>query len=78
MPYRLNCIIAMNLPLIIRPTCSYALKYAGETIVLSQEQKVKIRYYMMNVLQQKFMFGVGWDPAKNRANINVDSSVAVM
>lgn len=49
----------------------------GETVRLSQGQEVKIRYADDRPLT-RINVGVGWDPARQGINIDVDSSVIVM
>lgn len=49
----------------------------GGMVTLSQGQEVRIRYADDRPLSRIFV-GVGWDPAKRGADIDVDSSVVVM
>lgn len=50
---------------------------AGEKVVLSQGQEVKIRFSDDRPLTE-IIVGVGWDPAFGSTNMDVDSSVIVI
>ncbi len=50
---------------------------AGEKVVLSQGQEVKIRFSDDRPLTE-IIVGVGWDPATGANNMDVDSSVIVL
>lgn len=78
MKYQYDCVYCDNLKIDYSlPTASEVGGRAGEKVVLSQGQEVKIRYADDRPLT-KIIVGVGWDPAPGAHNMDVDSSVVVM
>ena len=78
MKYQFDCVYCDGLKIDYSlPTASEVGRRAGETVVLSQGQEVKIRFADDRPLT-KIVVGVGWDPATGADNMDVDSSVVVM
>lgn len=78
MNYQFDCIYCNEMEIDYTiPSRSDVLGRVGDTVTLSQGQEVKIRYADDRPLS-KIYVGVGWDPARAGASIDVDSSVVVM
>lgn len=78
MKYQFDCVYCDCLKIDYSlPTASEVGGRAGEKVVLSQGQEVKIRFADDRPLT-KIIVGVGWDPATGADNMDVDSSVVVM
>ena len=78
MNYQFDCIYCNEMEIDNTiPSRSDVLGRVGDTVTLSQGQEVKIRYADDRPLS-KIYVGVGWDPARAGASIDVDSSVVVM
>lgn len=77
MKYEFQCIYCNELKIdYSMPTRADVGSLAGKTIRLSQGQEVKIQFSDDKPLS-KIYVGVGWDPARIGAKIDVDSSVVV-
>ena len=78
MDYAFGCVYCKELQVDYSlPTRADVGAREGGTVKLSQGQEVKIRYADDRPLS-KILVGVGWDPARRGADIDVDSSVVVM
>ena len=78
MKYQFMCVYCNELEIDYSlPVYDGSHRREGETIVLSQGQEVKIRYANDRPLS-RINVGVGWDPAIQGDNIDVDSSVVVL
>jgi len=78
MKYQFDCIYCDGLKIDYSlPTASEVGGRAGETVMLSQGQEVKIRYADDRPLS-RIEVGIGWDPAPGFTNMDVDSSVVLL
>ena len=78
MKYHFDCVYCENFKIDYSlPSSADVGRRAGETVVLSQGQEVKIRY-ADNRPMKKIIVGIGWDPAIGFHDMDVDSSVVVL
>lgn len=78
MKYCFDCLYCNELEIDYSlPTKAEVAGRAGETVMLSQGQEVRIRYADNRPLS-RIHVGIGWDPASEGKKIDVDSSVVVI
>lgn len=76
MKYNFGCIYCQHLE-IDRSFPKRRSGQAGDKVVLSQGQEVRIRYADDRPLRE-IIVGVGWDPSAHGASMDVDSSVVLL